>query len=144
MSGFMLTEKQQFQVGQILTMPGRVVSQAHINHYAKASGDMNPLHIDVEFARQTRFGGTIAHGLMSLAFVSDLMTRCFGCAWSSSGEMEISFIGPVRPGDTITTEAVLVAVDETSGRLELKVQCKNQEDISVITGSASVKAECVK
>jgi 3-hydroxybutyryl-CoA dehydratase len=122
-------------------MPGRIISQEHINQYAKVSGDMNPLHIDSEYARQTRFDGTIAHGLMSVAFISDLMTRSFGCAWSSSGEMEVLFIGPVRPGDTITTEAVLVAMDETTGRLELKLNCKNQLGKSVIAGSASVRAE---
>jgi len=129
-----------YQIGTKLTLPDRVIAQEYINRYAKASGDMNPLHIDPDFARKTRFGGTIAHGLMSVAFISALMTKSFGHAWASSGELDVSFLAPVRSGDTIETAAEIVSLDDTSGRIELKVYCKNQEGKSVIAGTASIRA----
>lgn len=129
-----------YQIGTILTLPVRVITQEHINRYAKASGDMNPLHIDPDFAKNTRYGGTIAHGLMSVGFISALMTNSFGHAWASSGELDVSFLAPVRSGDTIETAAEIVSMDKESGRIGINVYCKNQTGKSVIAGTASVVA----
>ena len=45
------------------------IRQDSINLYAKASGDFNPIHIDVDYARKTPLGGTVAHGMLILACV---------------------------------------------------------------------------
>jgi len=51
----------------------RVVTQQRIDAYADASGDHNPIHVDPEFARATPFGGTIAHGMLVLALIGEMM-----------------------------------------------------------------------
>ncbi len=56
------------------------LTQEKINRYARAGGDGNPLHTDPEFAARTQFGGTIAHGLLVLSYLSEMMTAAFGQA----------------------------------------------------------------
>lgn len=129
----------KYAVGELLQMPALCITQENINQYAKASGDMNPLHIDPDFAKTTRFGGTIAHGLMSVGFISALLTDHFGREWASTGEIELSFLAPVRAGDTIETAAE-VSPSERPGQIVLKVYCRNQNGKDVISGTAKIES----
>lgn len=88
-------------VGQALPEVIQVVDQHMIDAYADASGDINPLHIDPEFAKTTIFGRTIAHGLLTLAFVSRVLSTWNWQGWAYGGELDIAFLGPVYPGDTV-------------------------------------------
>ena len=72
-----------------------------MNAYAKASGDDNPLHLDPEFAAKTQFGGIIAHGMLPLAFVSEMMTAAHGRDWLESGGLRVRFKGAARVGDRV-------------------------------------------
>lgn len=90
------------QKGDSLPQVEKQVDQARIEQYASASGDFNPIHIDQEFATQTQFGGTIAHGMMVAATISEIMTSAFGTDWAQSGKMKIRFRSPVRPGQAVT------------------------------------------
>ena len=54
------------------------ITQEMINEYADAIGDHNPIHVDPEFAKTTPFSGTIAHGMLVAASISELMAREFG------------------------------------------------------------------
>jgi acyl dehydratase len=114
------------------------LSQAQINAYAEASGDHNPIHIDEAFARATELGGTIAHGMLVLAFISEMMTAAFGRAWLETGRLEVRFRGPARPGDTITARAT--AGKPTDDGFRYQVECVNQAGKQVISGTAEVKA----
>lgn len=74
------------------------VSQAQIQTWAELSGDYNPIHVDRSFAEQTRFGGTIAHGHLTLAVVSDFCAEFFGPQWMRTGALsQVRFTSPVRP-----------------------------------------------
>jgi|GEM_PF-141545 len=117
----------------------RQVSQQTIDRYAEASGDFNPLHVDAEFARTTRFGRTIAHGMMTLAFMSQMMTLNFGDAWIDSGEMEMNFLAPVFPGDTITAGGVSRSNDQGNGATNCEVYCINQDGRKVLAGAARLR-----
>ncbi len=88
-------------IGQTLPEIVQVVDQHMIDAYADASGDVNPLHIDPEFAKTTIFGRTIAHGLLTLAFVSRVLSTWNWQGWAYGGELDIAFLGPVYPGDTV-------------------------------------------
>ena len=74
------------------------ITQDKINRYALAGGDGNPLHTDPEFAARTMFGGTIAHGMLVLAYLSEMMTAAFGQPWLSGGRLKVRFKAPARPG----------------------------------------------
>ena len=91
------------QEGDPLPEVGKEVTQNRIQRYAVASGDFNPVHIDQEFASRSTFGGTIAHGMMIAASISEMMTVAFHEDWLRGGRLKIRFRAPVYPGDTITT-----------------------------------------
>jgi 3-hydroxybutyryl-CoA dehydratase len=112
------------------------VSQAQIKRYADASGDHNPLHLDEEFATGTAYGRTIAHGMLVLAFASELMTKSFGRAWLCGGTMKSRFRAPVFPGDTVTASGVLKSATVDSATYAVAV--RNQDGTDVITSEATV------
>ena len=114
----------------------RRITQEQLVQYADASGDHNPLHLDEEFARGTPYGRTIAHGMLVLALVSELMTRSFGCAWLRGGRLKTRFRAPVFPGDTVRATGTLKTSDDSSATYEVAVTNQNGEN--VITGDTSV------
>ena len=107
------------------------ITQGQLERYADASGDRNPLHLDPQFAAGTRFGRTIAHGMLVLAFLSEMMTQ-------ASGRLKVRFRAPVFPGDVVATEASLRAGEPASGQAVYDVTCRNQSKEEVITGEATV------
>jgi 3-hydroxybutyryl-CoA dehydratase len=114
----------------------RELPQAMIDAYAQASGDYNPIHIDPAFAASTPMGGTIAHGMLVLAFISEMMTAAFGENWLSSGGLDVRFRAPARPGDRITARAR--RMESKDGRLRYAVECVSQKDEVLISGTAEV------
>ncbi len=117
------------------------VSQENINLYARASGDHNPIHINEAFARKTPLGGTIAHGMLVLAYISEMMTKAFGISWLTSGKLNVRFRAPARPGDTITVSGTLRKAEQSGAETVLRydVLCANHKGEAVITGEASVR-----
>lgn len=136
------------------------ITQEQLFRYADASGDRNPLHLDPDFAADTPYGKTIAHGMLVLASLSEMMTRAAGLAWLTGGKLKVRFRAPVFPGDTVTTSGVLRSPaagpapprppeaqaasgprpPEAPGRLGViyDVTCRNQREQEVITGEASL------
>ena len=134
---------KEINKGDVFTLPAKYVTQEMIHHYANAAEDHNPLHVDPEFAKTTRYGGTIAHGMLSLAFIQELMVRTFGKDWLESGSIEMSFMAPVRPGEAITTEAKVMKVtpvegEEAKARIRMQVLCLNGNQEKVIKGTTEV------
>ena len=101
--------------GDSLPQVDKIVDQGRIEDYAHASGDFNPIHIDHEFASQTQFGGTIAHGMMVAATISEIMTGAFGSNWARTGKMKIRFRSPVKPGQTVTAKGSVRKVTPVDG-----------------------------
>lgn len=120
-----------------LMIADKFITQEQINQYAEVSDDRNPLHIDQEFAKTTTFKGTIAHGLLSAAFLNEMMVKYFGTYWETTGDISITFLYPVRPGDTIKTKGKIINID-TTGRVTIELQCVNQDNKKVIVGQAYV------
>ena len=126
--------------GDVFLLSAKLVTQEMINRYADAAEDYNPLHVDPEFAKTTRYGGTIAHGMLSMAFVQELMIRTFDKDWMKSGVIEVSFMAPVRPGETITTEAKVMKAVPVEDKLQVRMQvlCLNGKQEKVIKGTTEV------
>ena len=112
------------------------LAQEQIAAYAIPSGDHNPLHLDPAFAASTRFGGTIAHGMLVLAFVSEMLTAAFGPAWSSTGRLKVRFRDAARPGDRVIARGTVTSVAD--GRIVCQVECLNQSGTVLISGDAEV------
>ncbi len=131
----------ELKVGARIPEISKSITQANITRYANASGDFNPIHINEEYARNTPLGGTIAHGMMVLAYVSQLMTVAFGQDWLSGGKLDVRFKTPARPGDTLTVSGEIVSLEEqSSDRLVgCDILVSNQDSEAIITGKATVR-----
>ena len=131
--------------GEPLPTVQKKVTQEQIEAYAEASGDFNPIHIDREFAAGSHFGGTVAHGMMIAAFVSEMMTAAFGADWLRSGKLKLRFRAPVLSGDTVTAFGAVKRVRETAGVTEVacSVGVRRQNDEAAITGDAAVTVASV-
>ncbi len=116
----------------------RQLTQPMLNAYAEASGDHNPIHIDEAFAKTTPMGGTIAHGMLVLSFISEMMAGALGERWLASGSLDVRFRAPARPGDTVTARAT--QQEPKDGRLRYVVECVSQDGDALITGTAEVDA----
>lgn len=100
----------------------RTVDQARIDRYARASGDFNPIHVDPEFSKTGPFGRTIGHGLMTLAFVAEMLNRWSNGAFDACGEIDITFIAPVFAGDEVEVTGEVEATVERDGKDCLRVK----------------------
>jgi 3-hydroxybutyryl-CoA dehydratase len=116
----------------------KTITQQKIIAYADAGGDHNPLHIAPAFAATTQFGGTIAHGMLILAYVSEMLTAAFGEAWPASGRLKVRFRGPARPGDIVTVTGAVTSAG--GGRTVCSIECVNGQGEILVSGEAEVNA----
>ncbi|QDQ25619.1 bifunctional enoyl-CoA hydratase/phosphate acetyltransferase [Chitinimonas arctica] len=118
----------------------RTLTTEDITLFAVLSGDVNPQHIDAEFAASTRFHGVIAHGMLGGALISALLgTRLPGPGTIYLGQT-LKFHAPVRVGDTLTVRVEVITRHEAKQRLILACSCTNQAGVVVISGEAEVLA----
>jgi acyl dehydratase len=103
----------------------RVITQDEVNDYARLSGDMNPIHIDPEFAASTPYGGTIVHGLFTLSLVVPLMADIFEVTevglGINYGSNKLRFPAPVPVGARVRVHGVVKSVTEVPGGFQLEV-----------------------
>ena len=97
-----LLSREDIVAGTEIPPLERTVTQGRIDAYALASGDHNPIHLDPDFAAATPFGGTIAHGMLLLAYASAALARAFGLAWLETGSLKVRFRNPAPAGTTVT------------------------------------------
>jgi acyl dehydratase len=131
----------ELQIDMNLPEVKKIVSQQDINAYAQASHDFNPIHINEEFARNTPMGGTIAHGMLILSFLSQMMSDSFGKHWLTGGKLNVKFKLPVRPGSEVTASGKISKIvdDEGVRTVTCKVQCAEQAGGIAISGDAIVR-----
>ena len=118
----------------------RTLSTQDIELFAVLSGDVNPQHLDAEFAASTPFHGVIAHGMLGGALISAVLgTRLPGPGTIYLGQT-LKFLAPVRIGDQLRISVTVSARDEERKRLQLACECVNQDGTLVISGEADVLA----
>lgn len=127
-------------IGSAIPLLERTVTRAVVESYADASGDRNPLHLDDEFASTTAFGGVIAHGMITVAYVSQAMHLWLGNGWASGGALNVSFLKPVRPGDHLAVRGTVTGAEpDPSGRARVTcaIEVTNERAETVLAGTAS-------
>lgn len=87
----------------LLPTVSRRITQQQLVDYSAVSGDHNPLHLDPDFAAGTRFGGVIAHGMLTLAFIGEMLTACLGERWLTNGALRARFKGAAYLEDPVET-----------------------------------------
>ena len=140
-----MSQGQLSELSEGMNLPEskKIITQANINLYAEASQDFNPIHIDEDFAKKTPLGGTIAHGMLILAYISQMMSSAFGRSWLAGGKLNVRFKTPARPGDTIVVSGTISSIKQSEGQnlIHCEVLCQNQNGEAVITGETSLRVE---
>ena len=130
---------REAKAGDPLPVIEKEIDQDRIMLWAKISGDFNRLHVDPKYAGQTRFGGTIAHGPMSLAFLNELMMECFGMGWAEGGKLlDVRFVAPIRPGDKIRVGGTVKQVQRIGRKwsVECDLAVEKQNGDKAVSGRA--------
>lgn len=115
----------------------RTVGEADILAFAGVSGDTNPVHVDAEFAEASMFGGRIAHGMLSAAYLSTVLgTRLPGpgCIYLSQ---TLRFKAPVKIGDTVEARVTVKEIKTDKRRVVLTTECLVKGKV-VTTGEAEI------
>jgi len=127
---------EDLTVGQTASI-ARTVSEADILAFAGVSGDSNPVHVDEEFAASTMFKGRIAHGILSVSYISTVI----GTKLPGPGTIYLSqtakFKAPVRIGDTVVTRVTVTALEADKRRVTMSTIC-TVGDAEVTVGEAQV------
>ncbi|MDW8298443.1 MAG: MaoC family dehydratase [Anaerolineae bacterium] len=118
----------------------KTITDADIRAFAAASGDMNPLHLDEEFAKTTRFGKRIAHGMLTASLISAVLGNDLPGTGTIYLSQTLSFKAPVYLDDTITATVEVTAFREDKRIATLRTICTNQEGTVVLEGEATVIA----
>lgn len=129
-----------FEIGERARI-AKKVTEDDIDLFAKITGDYNPVHIDLEFARRTRFKERIAHGMLSAGLISAVLGTKLpgpGCIYLSQS---LKFLHPVRIGDTLTAEVEVSSWDPAKRIVRLNTRCLNQAGEDVVIGEAVLLVE---
>lgn len=116
----------------------RKVTDELIRKFAEVSGDYNPIHLDEDFARTTRFGRRIAHGMLSGAFISAVLGNEFKERKIVYLSQTMKFIAPVFIDDTVTARGTITAIRAEKGIVVLETVCLNQDGEILVKGEAVV------
>lgn len=117
----------------------KTVSETDVYLFAGITGDLNPAHVNERASKDTMFGGRIAHGMLSAGFISAVLGMQLPGPGTIYLSQSLKFKAPVRIGDTIRAEAVVVEKLE-KGRVRLETKCYNQNGDVVTEGEALVIA----
>ena len=126
---------REFTVGQKAAAT-KTVSEADIYAFARITGDFNPLHVDAEFARRSRFGERIAHGLLTAGLISTVLGMHLPGPGGIFLSQTLTFLRPVHIGDTITATAEVTAWNPAKRVLRLRTTCANQHGEAVVEGES--------
>jgi 3-hydroxybutyryl-CoA dehydratase len=117
----------------------RTLTEHDVTLFGEVSGDMNPMHFDEEFARTTPFKGRIAHGALSVAYISTVLGMKMPGPGTIFMAVTTRFKAPVRIGDTVTTTCTVREVVPEKRRVTFDCVCR-VGDTTVVDGEALVMA----
>ena len=116
----------------------RKVTDELVRKFAEVSGDYNPIHLDEEFAKTTRFGRRIAHGMLSGAIISAVLGYEFKERKIVFLSQSMKFTAPVYLDDTVIATATVTNIREDKGIVTLETICTNQNGETLVKGEAVV------
>ena len=115
------------------------VTDADIEMFAQVSTDRNPVHLDDDYAKDTIFGGRIAHGMLTAGLISAVIGEQLPGHGTIYMGQSLKFLGPVRPGDTVYAEVKVSDIDFSKRRVKLDCHC-SVDGKKVLAGEATVLA----
>lgn len=113
----------------------KTITETDIFAFAGITGDFNPLHINAEFAKGSRFKQRVAHGMLTAGIINNTLTHIGGVGTIHLSQT-VRFLAPVFIGDTVTVTSEVVSKDEAKGRITVQSIVTNQSAKAVIEGEA--------
>ena len=135
----MITGKSidRLQVGDAAEF-AKTVTETDIYLYAGITGDFNPAHVNESYAKNTFFKTRIAHGMLTAGFISAIIANLLPGPGTIYLKQDLSFLAPVRIGDTITARVEILELNSEKNRVRLKTTCSNQDGVMVLAGEGLV------
>ena len=127
--------QRAFYVGQRDSL-AKTVTEADVTTFAGLIGDSNPIHVDAEYARRSRFGQRVAHGILTAGLISAVLGNKLPGPGAIYLSQQIEFLAPVFIGDTITATVEVSAWRPEKRIITLKTDAYNQEGKQVVAGKA--------
>lgn len=128
---------ETLQVGQSASF-AKTITESDVYTFAGVTGDLNPAHINEAYAKTTRFGGRIAHGLLSAGLISAVIGMQLPGPGTIYMNQTLSFRAPVHIGDTVTATVRVTSFDPDKRRAVLSTVCENQDGVQLVSGEALV------
>lgn len=130
----------KFYIGQEQSAQKKFTEE-DVKLFAQISGDDNPLHTDYEYARKSRFGAPVVHGIL----VAGLISKVLGTQLPGQGsiylEQQLSFLRPVFVGDTVMAVVRITDIIAEKKNILLETTVHNQSGECVVTGTAKIRYE---
>jgi phosphotransacetylase/acyl dehydratase len=133
----------EIEVGETATLE-RTLSPQDIELFAVMSGDVNPAHVDEEYARSDMFHTIVAHGMWGASLISTLLGTKLPGPGAIYLEQTLRFRHPVMVGDTVTLSVTAATKEPERKRISFDCRCVNQRGETVIDGIAKVIAPTEK
>ena len=130
---------RQIKVGQKASF-SRTIEAADVHAFAGIICDFNPVHMNAEYAKRSRFGQRIVHGMLTASHISTIVGMCIPGTDAIYLGQTIKFTAPVYFGDTITVEAEVIKVETERRIAYLSTIIKKQDGTVVLEGEATVMA----
>lgn len=133
----MINSINKIKVGDTASFTKKI-TERDIQLFAEVSGDINPIHLDAEYAKGTMFKERIAHGMLSGSLISAVIGNQLPGLGTIYLKQELKFLRPVKIDELITAKVTVLNKIEEKNRLELETLCMNEKDEIVISGVALV------
>ena len=115
-----------------------IITEELEEDFAKISGDFNPLHMDEQYAKNTKFGKRVCHGMLLASFFSRLAGMYLPGKNALYFSQNLNFVGPCFIGDKIIVKGEVIDKSEATRMIKLKTTIKNQEGKPLIDGIAQI------
>jgi 3-hydroxybutyryl-CoA dehydratase len=125
---------EDFEVGQHATF-SKSFTEDDLRRFIEITGDVNPLHVDDEFAGGTQFGRRVLHGMLTASIFSTMVGMLMPGTGAIYRSQTLRFLRPVYPGDTVTAHLVVRSIDRARHRLEIDSWIENASGQRVVEGT---------
>jgi len=116
----------------------KAITEEDVSAFARISGDLNPVHLNEEYAKTTVFRGRIAHGMLTAALISTVLGTRLPGPGTIYLRQTLNFLAPVRLGDVVVAEVEVIGKEPGRRRLRLATRCKVRDKV-VLDGEALVQ-----
>lgn len=124
----------EFEAGQHATFT-KTFTEDDVRRFVEITGDVNPLHVDEDFAASTRFGRRVLHGMLTASIFSTMVGMLLPGTGAIYRSQTLEFLLPVYVGDTVTAHFVVRSVDRAKHRLVIDSWIENEEGEHVVEGT---------